>query len=76
MLVAAAYLSWTRNNVMQKEPEGSKNSIPTTLHGHPWFLYVDSGLSERHLNDLTELLNSEIMFILCLLQPTAKQVET
>lgn len=48
VMLAAAFLSWTRDNLLQKHP-GLKGSLPHELHGHPWYLFVDSEIVASEL---------------------------
>lgn len=61
-LIAAAFLNWTRQYV-------TKADLPEFLHGHAWYLYVDSAISPDELILLTEELSREFMFINGLLLP-------
>lgn len=55
VLVAAAFLKIT------KESFGCE--ISESIAGHPWYLFVDSGLDDKELNTVSELLSDEISFI-------------
>lgn len=78
VLVAAAFLAWSRQNLIARQPAGTKPQLPETLHGHAWYLYVDSGISQSQLQALTEVLDSEINFISNLFAspPQAEKIES
>lgn len=62
VLLAAAFLAWTRENLLTKH-ESLKGRLPHHLHGHPWFLFVDSGIGASELQQVQDALKEEIQFV-------------
>jgi len=60
--LAAAYLAWTRAFILEKSSE-LKPSLPEHLHGHPWYLFVDAGITLEDLSAVWDALAVEIKFV-------------
>lgn len=54
VLIAATFLAWTREQMLQTDSKtGVKPThLPELIHDHPWFLYVDPGITAWDLNQL------------------------
>ena len=65
VLIAAAYLSWSRQHILQNSIlSGLKPlNLPETLHGHPWFLFLDPGISACDLEQLVLVVDGEIKYL-------------
>lgn len=68
-LVAATFLAWTRQHLIDQQPPNTKPELPEMLYGNAWYLYVDSGINQSELEHLKETLADEFKFIIELLNP-------
>ena len=61
--LAAAYLDWTKNNMVKMQHE-LKGSIPETINGIPWYHYVDPAIDAYQLGEVSNIINEEFTFLL------------
>jgi len=79
-LVAATFLAWTRQYLLEQLPLNTKSELPEMLYGNAWYLYVDSGIKKSELDLLLETLKGEFSFIIELLNggpaPSVEPIES